>query len=287
MRASSNIDRSRVRGFTLIETLVVIAVVATLIALLLPSVQNSREMARRGQCQHRMGQIGLGLRAYAAFHQVLPPGVVNVGGPIRSVEDKSQLHISWIAQILPHIDRRNPFKKMDFSESVYSDRNLEIRNVWIPALTCSSFSNSNSDAGPCNFAGVHHHVEAPIDVDNTGVLFLNSSVHPDKIQDGRAHTMMVAEKESQADHLGWNSGTNSTLRNTGYAIGTEFEYDRPEVPPETKDIRLIVGGFNSPHSNGYNALFADGHVMFLNMNIDQKVQQRMGHRSDGELIGNF
>ena len=52
------------RGFTIIELLVVVAIIALLTALLMPSVEAARRMAEKVICSHALKGIGLGWQMY-------------------------------------------------------------------------------------------------------------------------------------------------------------------------------------------------------------------------------
>lgn len=261
-------------AFTLVELLVVIAIIGVLVGLLLPAVQASREGARRVQCTQNMAQVVRALQGYESAQEALPAGTLDKQGPIRNVAQGQ--HISWVVEVLPYLQSRNVYNAIDIEKGAYAPENTDAQKVQVSTLICPSSGNWSVTNG-CSYAGCHHEVEAPIDADNNGVLFLNSAIQLDDIWDGLSHTLFVGEKFPNESDLGWISGTRATLRNTGSPITTIAEVVAP--PPE------IVGGFGSMHLGGI-ALFAfgDGQVRSLADTINPAVFELLGNRKDGKLI---
>jgi prepilin-type N-terminal cleavage/methylation domain-containing protein/prepilin-type processing-associated H-X9-DG protein len=290
-------------AFTLLELLVVIGIIAILVSLLLPAVQTTREFARRTHCANNLLQLGIALANYASAHLTLPPGSVNETGPIYNLP--RGYHFGWAAQILPFMELETLHRKFDFRRSVYRPPNDSVQEARIQTFLCPSRSMGSG----LNYAGCHHDVEAPIDVDNHGVLYLNSRVRHGEIIDGPAHTILLGELGGDDPVLRWASGTRASLRNTGarlneflvppgmlavvpvgkpangaaaQAVTTVESWDQPGAAGEGLVPIDYVGGFGSSHLQGANFLFCDGSVRFLRESIDRRIYQLLGHRADGE-----
>ena len=231
--------KSPVRGFTLIEMLVVIAIMAILAAMLLPAVQAAREAARRAACKNNLRQIGFALHAYSNAFEVFPTGVANSQGPIRHIP--RGYHHNWVIGLLPYLDLQVVSNRIAFSESIYAAGQLPARRHRIQTLICGSDPSSLVSADSLgsvalsSYAGCHHGDTAPIDTNNHGVMFLNSRVRYSDIPDGSTFTIAVGELRRRPEDLGWASGTRATLRNTGTRInqtpGGSPYYNDPNATP--------------------------------------------------------
>jgi prepilin-type N-terminal cleavage/methylation domain-containing protein len=81
--------RHVLRGFSLVELLVTIAIVASLVGLLLPAVQAARESARRSGCSVALRQLGLAILTHESSRRRLPAG--DVSEPSRMPVDPGSL----------------------------------------------------------------------------------------------------------------------------------------------------------------------------------------------------
>jgi prepilin-type N-terminal cleavage/methylation domain-containing protein/prepilin-type processing-associated H-X9-DG protein len=127
----------RSAGFTLVEVLVVIAIIGILIALTLPAVNSAREAARRAECGDHVRQIGLALHGHLNVHRKFPRGAVLVpnysdteisgwydpwGEAAATVWGKHGT--SWMLAMLPYIEQNSVYKSWDFSKSVLCNETL-------------------------------------------------------------------------------------------------------------------------------------------------------------------
>lgn len=103
-------------GFTLVELLVMIAIIGILIALLLPAVQAAREAARRMQCTNNLKQIGLALHNYESSHKSFPIGWNGIYHPTQPTQSRW----SYLAYILPYVEQGNTLDRLDTGLTLYA-----------------------------------------------------------------------------------------------------------------------------------------------------------------------
>jgi prepilin-type N-terminal cleavage/methylation domain-containing protein/prepilin-type processing-associated H-X9-DG protein len=92
--------RSR-NAFTLVELLVVLAIIGLLVALLLPAVQRARAAARRSHCLSNLHQIGIGMLQYINVHHGHFPWTSH-GDPTGTYHADNTL--SWIISVAPYLE---------------------------------------------------------------------------------------------------------------------------------------------------------------------------------------
>ena len=83
------------RAMTLVELLVVTAIIGVLVALLLPAVQSARASARSAACKNNMRQIGLAILQFCELHDGRFP---------KFSHDQTDLDASWVYTLAPHLE---------------------------------------------------------------------------------------------------------------------------------------------------------------------------------------
>jgi prepilin-type N-terminal cleavage/methylation domain-containing protein len=132
-------------GLTLVELLVVLAIIAILIGLLVPAVQKVREAANRTACTSNLRQLALAVHAYHDAERRLPYN--QFLGPYKGGPDSTAW--SWLARLLPYIEQNNLYAagsipRKTLRQSGVADRQLAL-------LLCPSDPGSSS--GPRLDAG--------------------------------------------------------------------------------------------------------------------------------------
>ncbi|MDD3587924.1 MAG: DUF1559 domain-containing protein, partial [Thermoguttaceae bacterium] len=138
------------KGFTLIEVIVVIAILGLLMAILIPAIQSAREASRRTVCMNNQRNIASALMQYQTAKKKFPMGLNIV--PLRQ-ENKSTVNYrgqqfllnqtytvaAWHVMIMPYMDQVAVWDNLTQATDNTTDESIrKPNNIILPTFWCPS-----------------------------------------------------------------------------------------------------------------------------------------------------
>ncbi len=171
----------------------VLAIIAVVIALLLPAIQKVRTSAQRINCSNNLRQIGLGLLSFHNVEQSFPAGIQdNLEAPYA--------YLSWMGRILPYVEQEGLWNQTE--AAFRADPMLTKNAAHVGELTpvklyqCSASSVAFVDVlkvGVTVALGSYRGVNGTSMLAGDGVLFHGSAVRVTDVTDGTSDTLIVGE----------------------------------------------------------------------------------------------
>ena len=270
-------------GFTLVEMLVVIAIIGVLVGLLLPAVQMARESSRRSQCTNNMRQQAQSLLNRTTMFQ----GALS---PSRSYLSSQSVVTSWVAPILPQIEQQALADELRGTNP--------LGPATIPLLVCPSHPDPRGD-WPCHYAanGGRLNLTGPgvnfdwlanglfVDLAHVG----NPAFVPPSPPPANYPMLRTREFSQTLDGVTRYDGASQTIMlaenaslESWYAVPTEQqaavlwfpdpgEFVMNFVSPLPLVLEPRLARPSSHHPGGVNVAFADGSVRFMGENTPYRV----------------
>ena len=310
-------------AFTLIELLMIIAIIGLLISLLLPAIQAAREMARRMHCTNNLKQFGLALNTCEAATRKYPSGGWGYRWYVEPQRDGKAQPGGWPFALLPYVEQTQLFDLVENSpDSEKQERLTTLVTTPVPLFYCTSrraaslypWQNATPEGRPINLWKVPDPVAKSDYAINGGDN--DPGYEPKNIPNSLAigdHRDFPWPDFSQANGICYfrsdvsSSQVSDGLSNT-YAFGEKWTrifltgYDHGDdtshysgfdkdntrwtlLPPVPDDDHTQSWDqFGSVHPGICNFVFCDGAVRSISFKIDPKTHRYLGARNDGQDV---
>ena len=266
-------------GFSLVELLVVVAIVAVLLGLTLPAVHRAREAARRTGCANNIRQLAVAVCGYESARRVFPAGSDQVPRA-GYLPDGSQF--AWSAVILPYIEEKKLHSRLDFRKLWDAPGGNDVAtDEAVASFVCPS--GIVASVGKADYGGVAGtFIIEPgtpffgAEGLTNGMLFAidadHEAVRAGSVTDGLSKTLLVAEA---VDRRSPEEALDTQAKAGRWAWINCFAQSASFINTNGSDIA-------SNHPGGAQVAFADARVTFLSDSLDPKVLSALCTRDGGE-----
>jgi prepilin-type N-terminal cleavage/methylation domain-containing protein len=309
-------------AFTLVELLVVIAVIGILIALLLPAIQAAREAARQTQCRNNLKQIAISCHNFEATRKYFPghggerqPLRVDFGKERRARAVGMAFTGNWLLQSITYMEDQQVADVLNaagLGTASQSQLRLAVTSP-IPILYCPSrrapvayplVRDEEEAYGPLgartDYAinggssasiGKNGRPAFNIELELDGVWSLGCRTALKKIVDGLSKTYLVGEKAMDVLHYttGTDVGDRAPIAGLKDNSGASNSYVRFAVRPPSRDIENNCAAcheFGSAHPATLNMSMADGSVQSVSYGMDVRLHRMLATIDGGEVSDN-
>lgn len=270
-------------GFTLLELLVVVAMMAVLIALLLPATQAAREAARRTQCANHLRQLTLAVHGFTTAMREFPIGSQGT----RHFHPTDQRQLSWIVGILPYVEALDVADRFDPKFAYDSVENRLAAGVVLPLFLCPTAStilrpgtttgdrNHNAiwdpgdDLAFTDYGGMFG-AGTPEYRFRNGMMIYDEAIRERDVTDGLSHTILIAEDVGRPLQMQseWANGQNI--------------FDQTGAINRTRNNEIW-----SDHAGGAFVVMAGGEARWCQQSMATQVLLNLCTRDQGEVIASF
>jgi len=259
---------ARHRGFTLLELLVVVAIIALLAAILFPVFVKVREKARSATCQSNLNQMGLAEMQYAQDNDEYFTGA-GIKGPYTAYD-----HITWMEELYPYTKDADVFlcPSETHGEGTLANAagyncaglqaNADVFNQINVQGICYAYNYTFGQFLNPNYWATGEPIGSPVSYPSENTMgsggIINTAVQQP------SQTIMIADTNSQFVQGGNPNSATTTFYNQ---YQWWFFYVSDMDPQAQNQWRSIDGEpvtdpglLTTPHTGGFNVLYYDGHV---------------------------
>jgi prepilin-type N-terminal cleavage/methylation domain-containing protein len=309
-------------GFTLVELLVVIAVIGILIALLLPAIQAAREAARQTQCRNNLKQIAVSFHNFESTKGYFPghggerePRGVDFGTQRKALALGMAFTGNWLLQSITYMeDELIADVLIAAARGTATQSQLRLAVVApVPTLYCPTrraplaYPLVNAEqsmygplgarndyainGGSSNAAGSRGENGAGFNfaLEYDGVWSMGRRTALEKIVDGTSNTYLVGEKSMDILHYttGRDVGDRAPIAGLKDNFGAANSYVRFAASPPSRDVEnncLACHDFGSAHPASWNISMADGSVHSVSYDMDVRLHRMFASINGNEVV---